>query len=104
MTPPRHRHHDPAPHADTDARSGTDAEPTDCTTAASNPVDARLNELLRSISRRNALLVGALTVVLAREVAARLPLGDTATALALFPVSLALLSVLLTAAARLEGR
>jgi hypothetical protein len=104
MTPPQPRHHDTAPNADTDDRSDTDAQSTDCTTAAGNPVDARLNELLRSISRWNALFVGALTVVLAQEVAARLPLGDTATALALFPVSLALLYALLTAAAHLEGR
>ena len=103
MTPPRPRHHDPAP--DARASAGADEPTTDCATAAArNPVDARIDELLGSVSRWSALFVGALTVVLAEEVAALLPLGDTATALALFPVSLALLYVLLTVAARLERR
>ena len=104
MTPHSPRHHDPAPSANADDRSGPDASPSNCTPTASNPVDARLNELLGSVSRWSALFVGALTVVLAQEIAALLPVGDTATALALFPVSLALLYVLLTAAAHLERR
>jgi len=103
MTRTHARPHDPAANADADDRSDTDAPETDCTTA-SNPVDARLNDRLKSVSRWNALFVGALTVVLAQKIAAMLPLGNTASALALFPVSLALLYVLLTAAAHLEGR
>jgi len=104
MTPHSPQHHGAAPNADADDRSSTDTQATDCTTAATNPVDARLNERLRSVSRWSALFVGALTVALAEAVAGLLPLGDTATVLALFPVSLALLYGLLTAAARLEDR
>jgi len=100
MSPQRPRHHDTTPTADD--RSGADAPRTDC--PATNPVDARLNELLGRVSRLHALFVGALTVVLAEEIAAVLPLGDAATALARFPVSLALLYVLLTVAARFAGR
>jgi hypothetical protein len=100
MTPPEH---DTTPSANDRSRSPPSAD--ECSSAgASNPLDARLNERLRSVSRWSALFVGALTVVLAQEVATRLPLGDTATSLALFPVSLALLYGLLTAASHLERR
>jgi hypothetical protein len=100
MTPRRHD-------ATSSANDGSGAPPSadECSSAgASNPIDARLNQRLAAVSRWSALFVGALTVVLAQEVATRLPLGDTATSLALFPVSLALLYVLLTAAAHLERR
>lgn len=69
---------------------------------ASNPIDARIQGRLASVSRMTALIVGAVTVVLANLVAESLPLGNTASALALFPVTLALLYVLLTVATVLE--
>lgn len=83
---------------------GTDATRTDCPNRVGNPVDARLNERLNAVSRWHALLVGALTVVLADEVTALLPLGDTASVVALFPVTLAVLYGLLTLVAGLEDR
>jgi len=45
----------------------------------------------RSMAASPALYVGAVTVVVANEVVEWLPLSDTAAALALFPIALALL-------------
>jgi hypothetical protein len=77
---------------------------TECTTEErrTNPIDARLNALLDSVSKWTALFVGALTVVLANEAAELLPLSDTQQALAMLPVALVTMYVLLALAARLE--
>lgn len=77
---------------------------SECTTHAGNPIDAGLAERLKSVSRWSALFVGALTVVLAEEVAELLPLGDTASVASLFPLSLVLMYVLLIGAGALERR
>jgi hypothetical protein len=75
---------------------------TECRTDARNPIDARLTELLESVSRWSALFVGALTVVLAEFVVEAIPLGNTASSLSLFPVSLVIIYGLLRGAAALE--
>jgi hypothetical protein len=75
---------------------------TECTTRSRNPVDARMADRLESVSRWSALFVGGLSVVLVERVVRALPLGDTASALAAFPVALAVMYVLLSLAARLE--
>ncbi|MDH5021484.1 hypothetical protein [Halobacterium rubrum] len=100
MTPQHPRQHDTEKRTADDP--GADSTTTDCAGGAGNPVDARLKERLDAVSRWHALLVGALTVVLANEVTELLPLGDTASVLALFPVTLAVLYGLLTLVARLE--
>lgn len=69
-----------------------------------NFVDARIGRLLASVSKWSALFVGALTVVLATELAERLPVGDTAQAVALFPLTLLTTYVLLWVANRYERR
>ncbi|PSP74316.1 hypothetical protein BRC80_00520 [Halobacteriales archaeon QH_9_66_26] len=78
---------------------------TDCTTEPrrTNPIDARLTALLRSVSSMSALFVGALTVVLSREIMELLPLSQFYQSLALLPITIALLYVLLALAGRLEG-
>lgn len=79
---------------------------TECTTEnrRTNPIDARLDARLESVSRWSALFVGALTVVLSNEVAGALPVSNTLQALALLPIALATMYVLLALAARLERR
>lgn len=51
----------------------------------------------------SALFVGALTVVLSREIMELLPLSQFYQSLALLPITIALLYVLLALAGRLEG-
>ena len=51
----------------------------------------------------SALFVGALTVVLSREVIELLPVSEFYQSLALLPITIALMYVLLSLAARLEG-
>ncbi|WP_232701095.1 hypothetical protein [Halobacterium wangiae] len=79
---------------------------TECTPSdrQQNPIDARLDRLMDSVSAWSALFVGATSVVLSREIAERLPFGDFYQALALLPVTLAVVYVLLVLAVRLEGR
>lgn len=66
--------------------------------------DRRLASMVRSLSGMTALFVGALTVVLAEAVAEALPLPEFYRALALFPVTLAVLSALVALAARYGGQ
>lgn len=79
---------------------------TECTTddRQQNPIDARLNGLVRSVSQWTALFVGAITVVLSLEVSEALPVSQFYQAVALLPITLAVMYVLLALAARLEGR
>jgi hypothetical protein len=78
---------------------------TECTAEnrRMNPIDARINALLRSVSSLSALFVGALTVTLASEIAEYLALAEFYESLAVLPITIALMYVLLTLAARLEG-
>ena len=78
---------------------------TDCTTESrrTNAIDVRLNALLRSVSSMSALFVGALTVVLSREIMELLPLSEFYQSLALLPIMIALMYVLLSLVRRLEG-
>jgi len=78
---------------------------TECTTddRQQNPIDARINRLVESVSTWSALIVGALAVVISNEIAESLPLSQFHQALALLPVTLAVLYVLLALAVRLEG-
>jgi hypothetical protein len=100
MTPRHAQRHDATESAVDDP--STDSAVADCADSTSNPLDARLNERLAAVSRWQALLVGAVTVVLAEEVTEFLPLGDTASVLALFPVTLAVMYGLLTVVGRLN--
>ena len=78
----------------------------ECTAEGSrtNPIDARLDMLVEGVSSWSALFVGALTVVIANEIGAVLPFGSFYRALALLPITIAVMSVLLWLAVRLEGR
>ncbi|MFC3478573.1 hypothetical protein [Halobacterium litoreum] len=79
---------------------------TECNADArtTNPIDARIGSLMSDVSSWSALFVGALAVALSHEVAEALPLSEFHRALALFPVTLALLYGLLWLAVALEGR
>ena len=68
-----------------------------------NPIDAQLNALVQSVSSWGALFVGALTVVLSEQIMELLPLSQFYRALALLPITVALMYVLLSLAVRLEG-
>ncbi|EMA45318.1 hypothetical protein [Halococcus saccharolyticus] len=72
--------------------------------ARTNPIDTRLDALVEGVSSWSALFVGVLTVVLANEIAAVLPFGSFYRALALLPITIAVMYVLLVLAVRLERR
>jgi hypothetical protein len=62
--------------------------------------DARINGWAREITGFQGLFIGAITVAVGQTVVEWLPLSDFYSALALFPITLVLLSVQLFLAAR----
>lgn len=69
-----------------------------------NPTDARFDALVAGVASWSALFVGALTVVIANEIAAALPFDPFYRALALLPITLTVMYGLLWLAIRLERR